>query len=54
VSTSLVVAALALLWVVGVMASLSRALLGVSESALERELEERGRLASGRWIFGKL
>ena len=53
-STSLVVAALALLWVVGVMASLSRALLGVSESALERELEERGRLASGRWIFGKL
>ena len=53
-SASLVVAALALLWVVGVMASLSPALLGVSESALERELEERGRLASGRWIFGKL
>ena len=53
-SASLVVAALALLWVVGVMASLSRALMGVSESALERELEERGRLTSGRWIFGKL
>ena len=51
---SLTVAAVALLVIVSLLAALSRSLLEVSESALERELEERGRLAHGRWCFGKL
>ena len=46
---SLTVAAVALLVIVSLLAALSRSLLEVSESALERELEERGRLAHGRW-----
>ena len=51
---SLTVAAIAMLVIVSILAALSRSLLQVSESALERELEERGRLTRGRWCFGKL
>lgn len=53
-TVSLTIAASALLMVVGILAALSRSLVAVSESALERELEERGQLARGRWCFGKL
>ena len=45
---SLTIAAIAMLVIVSILAALSRSLLQVSESALERELEERGRLARGR------
>ncbi|MFM9170547.1 MAG: hypothetical protein ACKOTD_10635, partial [Phycisphaerales bacterium] len=38
----------------GMFAALSRSILGVSESALERELEARGRLDAGRWMLGRL
>ncbi len=38
----------------GMFAALSRSLLQVSESALERELEARGRLDAGRWMLGRL
>ena len=48
------VAALAILVAVSVLAALSRSLLEVSESALERELEARGRLERGRWVVGRL
>ena len=50
----LVVAAVALVLAVSVLASLSRALVEVSESVLERELGERGRLQRGRWVLGRL
>ena len=53
-TASFLVAAAALLVAMGVLSALSRSLLAVSESALERELEERGRLARGRWILGRL
>lgn len=53
-TSALVVAAAAVLLAVSVLASLSRALVEVSEPALERELEERGRLERGRWILGRL
>jgi CBS domain containing-hemolysin-like protein len=48
------VAAIAILVAVSVLAALSRSLLEVSETALERELEARGRLERGRWVVGRL
>jgi len=54
VTASFLVAAVALLAAMGVLSALSRSLLAVSESALERELEERGRLARGSWVIGRL
>lgn len=53
-TVSFLVAALAILAAMGVLSALSRSLLAVSESALERELDERGRLGRGRWILGRL
>ena len=43
-----------LLVAAGIFAALSRSILQVSESALERELEARGRLGAGRWMLGRL
>jgi CBS domain containing-hemolysin-like protein len=54
VTPSFLVAAVALLAAMGVLSALSRSLVAVSESSLERELEVRGRLARGRWILGRL
>ena len=47
-TASFAIAALALLVAMGVLSALSRSLLAVSESVLERELAERGRLERGR------
>ena len=53
--TGWIIAAAALLLVaVTVLAALSLALVQASESALERELEERGRLQRGRWLLGRM
>ncbi len=51
---SLVIVSLVVLLAVAVLSALSRSLVQVSESALERTLEERGRLERARWIFGHL
>ena len=53
-TASFAIAALALLVAMGVLSALSRSLLAVSESVLERELAERGRLERGRWVLGRL
>lgn len=50
----LLVSAAATLVVVSVLAALGRSLVEVSESALARELESRGRYERGRWILGRV
>ncbi len=51
---ALIAAAAVLLPMVALLSALSRSLVQVSESSLERTIQEQGRLARGRWIFGHL
>ncbi|MFO0963394.1 MAG: hemolysin family protein [Phycisphaerales bacterium] len=53
-TAALIAATCVLLPVVALLSALSRSLVQVSESTLERTLEELGRLQRGRWIFGHL